>query len=69
MIEKDAYVPQYFDHETLEGIENLVASHKNLKSMSLGELLEKEYLRDLWIERCFMHKGKRRRSKNARTSY
>lgn len=44
MIEKDAYVPKYFDHETLEGIENLVTSHKDLKLMSLGELLAKEYI-------------------------
>lgn len=39
LMDKDAYVPKYFDHETLEGIERLVKDHKNLKLMSLGELV------------------------------
>jgi hypothetical protein len=40
VVEKDAYVPKFFDHETLSGIERLVESHKDLKLMSLGELQE-----------------------------
>lgn len=38
LVEKDAYVPKYFDHETLVGIERLANIHRNLKLMSLGEL-------------------------------
>lgn len=38
LVQSDAYVPKYFDHETLTGIEDLVAQHKDLKLMSLGEL-------------------------------
>lgn len=40
VVEKDAYVPKFFDHETLSGIERLVESHKDLNLMSLGELQE-----------------------------
>jgi hypothetical protein len=39
---------------------------KDEKGISLEEILEKEYLTDLWIERCFMYKGKRRRCKHGR---
>ena len=53
----------------MSNIRELKKGVKDEKGITLEELLEKEYLRDLWIERCFMHKGKRRRSKNARTSY
>lgn len=53
----------------MSDIRELKKGVKDEKGITLEELLEKEYLRDLWIERCFMHKGKRRRSKNARTSY
>ena len=31
------------------------------KEKSLAEILEEEYLRDLWIERVFMKPSKRRR--------
>ena len=53
----------------MSDIRELKKGVKDEKGITVEELLEKEYLRDLWIERCFMHKGKRRRSKNARTSY
>lgn len=38
LIDKDAYVPKYFDHETLEGIEKLVKNHNDLELITLGEL-------------------------------
>ena len=53
----------------MSDIRELKKGVKDEKGITLAELLEKDYLTDLWIERCFMHKGKRRRSKNARTSY
>ena len=42
MIEKDVFVPKYYDHKTLEGIETLVSFHPEFSLVSLGELLEKE---------------------------
>jgi len=42
VVNRDAYVPKYFDHKTFTGIEALVESHKELKLMSLGELVENE---------------------------
>lgn len=42
VVNRDVYVPKYFDHKTFTGIEELVKSHKELKLMSLGELVENE---------------------------
>ncbi|TOE12879.1 hypothetical protein [Vibrio parahaemolyticus] len=41
MIDKDVFVPKYYDHETLTGVEKLVASNKDLTLMSLGELKDR----------------------------
>lgn len=39
MVERDAFVPKYFDHKTLDDIEKLVQSHSGLKLVTLGDLL------------------------------
>ena len=38
IINSGAYVPRYFDYETLEGLEELVSKHENLKKSTLGQL-------------------------------
>ncbi|ELL0577511.1 hypothetical protein Q6U58_002298 [Vibrio cholerae] len=41
MIDKDIFVPKYYDHETLIGIENLVSSKSDLSLLTLGELKDR----------------------------
>lgn len=38
IVESGSYVPKYFDHKTLEGIEELLKNNKGLSLKSLGQL-------------------------------
>lgn len=44
MVKKDVYVPKYYDHETLNGIEKIIEKHEGLSLMSLGQLQEERYI-------------------------
>ncbi|MCJ0823093.1 MULTISPECIES: hypothetical protein [Vibrio] len=41
MVDRDVYVPKYYDHATLEGAEKLASGNSELVLMSLGELQER----------------------------
>jgi hypothetical protein len=45
IVEADAYVPKYFDHVTIEGVEKLVEENESFDLMSLGELRTKKMIK------------------------
>lgn len=44
VVKQDVYVPKYFDHETLEGIESLVNENDGLTLKTLGQLKKEKQI-------------------------
>lgn len=44
IVESDSYVPKYFDHKTLEGIEELVINHPEFSLKSLRDLVAEKHI-------------------------
>ncbi|UKA07765.1 hypothetical protein IHC92_17225 [Photobacterium damselae subsp. damselae] len=48
MLEREIFVPKYYDHTTLEGVEKLAIDNSDLMLMSLGDLQGRGDIKLFW---------------------